>query len=249
LSILISSAVLLIVAVGGAAVPGRSIGESHSPTGKCAIIADRTLMDCRKQRTAFVTEIEESNDLSRYSGRFTVHWEDETGHGSGEGPNGVPAEEAIEWGRRHAEVVQVLIAGENLPYSAGDRQPADETLPVWPPGGIDVRPRPMGSPRDGSQQVVEWLLRSDAEMPPPDDPALDRLRDQVERAPEVADVVSVTRTTHGVTVVYAIRARSGRAAVLAGYQLVKDAARQVLPPGVEHAGLEIAVRTESWEIE
>jgi hypothetical protein len=180
-------------------------------------------------------------DASRFTGTFSVHWE-AGGREWEQGPEEVPVEEAIAWARRHAEVVQVRVGADEIPFSAGDRQPAGEVLPEWPAEGMVVRPRPIGTPHDGSEQVVDWLVRSDVEMDLPGDDALDRVRGHLEGAPEVAGVVSATRTPSGATLLYRVSARSEGDAVRAGWELAGKAARQALPPELGD-GARIVVQT------
>jgi hypothetical protein len=187
-------------------------------------------------RTAFVAEDGDPEDVSRFAGTFSVHWEDTATREWQKGPEGVGVEEAIEWGRRHADVVQVLIGADEVPFSAGSRQPAGEVLPTWPPEGVEVRPRPVGSPHDGSVQVVVWSLRSEARTPAVEAEDVERIRDSLERAPEIERVVSVEGTGTGVAVVFAIAARSERDAVQAGHELVRGA-----------VGEPVAVRTTGWQ--
>jgi hypothetical protein len=98
--------------------------------------------------TVYVAEDFDDEDLTRLTATFSAHWESDEGDGFEPGPEGVSAEEAIAWGRRHADVVLILLGGEDEHFSAGVRQPEGEPFPAWPAGGIEVRPRPIGSPRD-----------------------------------------------------------------------------------------------------
>jgi hypothetical protein len=84
-----------------------------------------------------------------------------------EGPEYVSAEEAITWARRHAPRVLVRIdtdthftAGE-LPLDDDDGTP----LPPWPDEGVMLRPRPWGSPLDGSVQETDWQVRAEIDDP------------------------------------------------------------------------------------
>ena len=75
-----------------------------------------------------------------FTGRFCAHWESDDGQRFREGPAHVPAEEAIAWGREHADVVQIRVGNGDLGgadsgyFSAGRLQPRNDELPVWPEG-------------------------------------------------------------------------------------------------------------------
>jgi hypothetical protein len=174
-----------------------------------------------------------------------VHWEDEATERWEQGPEHVSAEEAVAWARRYADVVQVFVGEEEVPYSAGVRQPEGETLPPWPAGGLEIRARPVGTPRDGSVQIVDWVLRSEARMPHPGNAALERMHAYIERAARVSRVVSVEPREDGVAVVYAIPAAHEGHAVMLGHQLVREAARHALPASETDAP--IVVETTSWQ--
>ena len=69
------------------------------------------------------------------NGRFRARWESER-HGRPvlmeEGPEFDSAEEAIAWGRRRAPVVLIRIGPPpRTYYSAGESDPAGESLPRW----------------------------------------------------------------------------------------------------------------------
>lgn len=76
-------------------------------------------------------------DLFCWTGRFEAHWESDDGQSFRPGPQGVTIEEAIEWGRSKADVVQVRVGDGDLGgdedgyFSAGERHPYPG-VPVWP---------------------------------------------------------------------------------------------------------------------
>jgi hypothetical protein len=82
-----------------------------------------------------------------FNARFDAHWESEDGRECREGPAGVSAQEAIEWGRRQADVVQIRVGDGDLGgadhgyFSAGVTQPDGDRLPVWPPAGLEITRR------------------------------------------------------------------------------------------------------------
>jgi hypothetical protein len=107
-------------------------------------------------RVAWVHEMSDDERLGRYTGQFEVALE---GPGSRivQGPRNVPLEEAVAWARERTEVVLVSVAGE-VTYSAGTRRPSGPgpkflALPSPVP---TFRPRPRGTPIDGSVQEVSW---------------------------------------------------------------------------------------------
>jgi len=75
-----------------------------------------------------------------FTARFAAHWESDDGQEFRDGPEGVTAAEAIAWGRKQADVVQIRVGDGDLGgadfgyFSAGLRQPDDDELPVWPEG-------------------------------------------------------------------------------------------------------------------
>jgi hypothetical protein len=118
-------------------------------------------------RIAYVAEAHDAEEPGRLSGRFGVGWASEDGEEHGEGPEYLSAEEAITWAREHAPRVLVRIdadthftAGE-LPLDDDDGTP----LPAWPEEGVLLRPRPWGSPLDGSVQEIDWQVRAEIDDP------------------------------------------------------------------------------------
>jgi hypothetical protein len=89
-------------------------------------------------------------DVLCWTGRFAAHWESDDDHDLKEGPDGVTIEEAIAWGRSHADVVQVRVGDgdlggdENGYFSAGGHHP-DADMPSWPEG-LRVTARPYVGP-------------------------------------------------------------------------------------------------------
>lgn len=113
----------------------------------------------RERRVAFVVE-DWDMEAELLAARFSVRWEEREGRGRAEGPAGVSLDEALAWGRGQATVVYVQLDGAF--YSAGSEQRGsedDEDLLPWPEEGLVVRPRPPGTPLDGSVQSRPWELR------------------------------------------------------------------------------------------
>jgi hypothetical protein len=149
----------------------------------------------RDSRIAFVGERSDEEDVFRWSGLFDVHWETLEGTGYGRGPEGVPVEEAIAWAREHAVFVNVRVGDGDPWYSAGERhlselgdEDGDEEL-VWPAEGLVIRPRPDGTPLDGSVQEIAWRLQAEADDVPQPTPALlEALRTALESNPRLHDI-------------------------------------------------------------
>lgn len=77
-----------------------------------------------------------------WTARFFAHFEGADGKHR-EGPALVSAEEAVDWGRRQAEIVQVRV-GDRY-YQAGARAHPDcADEPTWPPP-VPVRRRPAAN--------------------------------------------------------------------------------------------------------
>ncbi len=67
-----------------------------------------------------------------------------TGYWERQDPPGMLAEgswqsavDAVAWARARCDVVIVRVGLPGTLFSAGDRQPQDEELPVWPPNDAD----------------------------------------------------------------------------------------------------------------
>jgi hypothetical protein len=85
--------------------------------------------------TVYITEEPDPDDPRLWSGRFSAHWEARVEPGYVDGPTGVSVDEAIAWGRGHADVVLIRLGGSEVHYSAGTTQPEPhEEFPVWPTG-------------------------------------------------------------------------------------------------------------------
>jgi hypothetical protein len=85
----------------------------------------------------FIAEDVDRQDPSFFTGRFSAHLQ--SAGDFIEGPTGVSAQEGVEWGRAHADVVRIRV-GEADIYSAGRAQPAGAQLPEWPGRGHAPRP-------------------------------------------------------------------------------------------------------------
>jgi hypothetical protein len=181
----------------------------------------------RADRIGFVAEDFDFEEGGRLTGLFSAHWESDTDDRSGPGPEGVPVEEAIEWARRHAARVSVLLYDDETMYSAGEVPYSD--LPPWPEGGMVLRPRPMGAPRDGSVQEIPWRVKCVV--------ALAHVAAEEEQAQLRAAITADARVTHVESTVRGRRliveldctARGSSAACIGAHKLV-SAALAVVPP-------------------
>ena len=89
------------------------------------------------------SDYDESLGGEVWTARFFAHFEGSDGSHR-EGPHLVSAEEAVEWGRREAEIVQIRVGDRH--YQAGSRPHPDcEDEPSWPLR-VPVRRRPFGEP-------------------------------------------------------------------------------------------------------
>ena len=108
----------------------------------------------------FIAEEFDRENPTMWSGRFFATWQSDDGASRLEGPRGVSADEAIAWGREHAEVVLIRLADSHEYQSAGIRQATefDAPLPVWVPGAEVPRRRdPSATHLDlVSEEPIDW---------------------------------------------------------------------------------------------
>lgn len=118
----------------------------------------------REHRTAragvvFIVEDYDDDDGTFLSGRFSATWEDQATGEHLQGPQSVPADEAIAWGRSLADVLIVRVDETDM-YSAGIHQPHDCVLSAWPPaGGLPSRRRAPSAAyldRTGAEPPIPW---------------------------------------------------------------------------------------------
>jgi hypothetical protein len=183
--------------------------------------------------TVFIGE-DFGDEPHELSGRFTAHWEASEGPEHRDGPEGVPVEEAIAWGRGEADVVLVRVGDEDQHYSAGARQPPpvegdEDDFPEWPDGKRVERRRLPGMEHLDlvADEPIAWQVRlprrvsavhaeRDAERlreALARDDAVSELRCDLERDVDRADVVLrftvLARTHHeAMMLVFAIEDRS-----------------------------------------
>ena len=107
---------------------------------------------------AFIAELPDAANTGRFSAQFAAHWESRDGKSMRKGPAGVSLQDALAWARNESEYVSVLFGGENSAYSAGSKPLRDDVHRPWLGDSVMVRPRPVGTPLDGSQQSIEWRV-------------------------------------------------------------------------------------------
>jgi hypothetical protein len=195
-------------------------------------------MDERDGRIAFVGELPDADDSFRLAGVFGVHWESLDGNEHAEGPEGVPVEEAIAWGRRHARFVSVRLGDSGTFYSAGEGNiddlgsdaddPDDEPALPWPADGMIVRPRPIGAPLDGSVQEVDWSIESTAANVPAGDDGLARVRARLERDGRLR-AVELSQSDGEVRMRCVVKAHGGGPAVMTVHDAFAHAMDEVFP--------------------
>jgi hypothetical protein len=185
-------------------------------------------MDDRADRIGFVAEDFDPEDGSRLMGTFSVHWESREHAEHEQGPQGVSAEEAIAWARRHATQVSVLLYDDASIYSAGEVPYTD--LPPWPEAGMVLRPRPIGAPRDGSVQEIPWHLRSEVSGKASDEERA-RLAALIAEDPRAANVQVIGKRRR-LLIELEYTASSVRPSCLAAHELIGAALARVLPGAV-----------------
>ena len=115
-----------------------------------------------REGVVFIAEDFDDDDFHIWPGRFSAHWESREGDDSLDGPEGVSADEAIEWGRAHADVVYIRAGEDDFYHSAGAVLPDDDPPPpVWKPGTVVPRRRWRGYEHldIASKEPIEWEAR------------------------------------------------------------------------------------------
>jgi hypothetical protein len=112
-----------------------------------------------REGTVFIGEDFDAEQFGLLTGTFTAHWQAADGQEHLLGPRGVSADEAIAWGRQHADVVLIRLGDSDLHHSAGSRHLPD--LPVWPEGK-EVAPRRLPGMEHldlESPRPIPWEVR------------------------------------------------------------------------------------------
>lgn len=95
----------------------------------------------------FIAEESDDHDPGEmWPGRWWAHWESEDPKHSVEGPQGVSAQDAIAWGREHADIVLIRPGDTDVHYSAGSLEEPD--CPLCPDGQELPRRRSGERPDD-----------------------------------------------------------------------------------------------------
>jgi hypothetical protein len=121
-----------------------------------------------KEGTVFVGE-DFDEEMFMWPGKFSAHWESPDGKEFREGPQGVSAQEAVEWGRSQSDVVYIRPGDSHVYYSAGMRSPADDDdqTPVWPEGAVVSRRREAGREyldRSADDPPIDWQIELSYEL-------------------------------------------------------------------------------------
>jgi hypothetical protein len=128
-----------------------------------------------KEGTVFVGE-DFDEEMFMWPGAFSAHWESPDGKQFREGPQGVSAQEAIEWGRERADVVYIRPGDSDVYYSAGLRHPdsgEDDETPIWPDGTVVSRRREEGREyldRTPNDSPIDWQIQLSYDLPAGDVP-------------------------------------------------------------------------------
>lgn len=158
------------------------------------------------------------------SARFSVRWEERGGGDRGEGPQDVTLDEALAWAREHATVVYLILG--DVRYSAGsERRDDDASILSWPEEGMVVRPRPPGTPLDGSVQSRPWALRAWMSVPTRgvSEATTARLRDELARDERVGAVAVSRLEDDGIEVRFEVASHAAGAAMRMTDLLLTDA--------------------------
>jgi hypothetical protein len=188
----------------------------------------RVMTDQHDTRIALVAEEPDPENVGRVTGLFSAHWEDERNRTSGEGPHGVPVGAAIAWARDHAPTVLVQLDGGAV-YSAGEREPSGESYPPWP-ADLTVRARPTGTPPDGSEQTVDWKVRSDVDPFTPVDDLPRRLEQELASHASLSAIRARYTSGEKIRVECRVRASGLGSATTLMHFAVVQALRRLDPP-------------------
>jgi hypothetical protein len=212
------------ILAGVTTLPNEGRGAS-SPCGD-APAKLCTVEEQAAQRTAYVAELADPRESGRFLARFDAHWETNRDPAIWEqGPEDASLDEALAWARERAAVVYVTL-GDEAPYSAGAQH--NRAFRRWPESGIIVRPRPAGSPYDGSKQIVGWPLRS---VVIADDPArvADQLRERLAADSPLTNIVISVLKADEMQVECELQARGAGAAFIEADRLLTAAIARIDP--------------------
>jgi hypothetical protein len=109
--------------------------------------------------TVWIAEDFDPEEFGFLTGLFSAHWEGPNDDNE-PGPQSVPVEEALAWGRGKADVV-LIRAGESGYHSAGVAQPAGRELPEWEDGREFARRRAASAAyldRTDQDEPILWQI-------------------------------------------------------------------------------------------
>ena len=101
-------------------------------------------------------------------GTFSAHWEAPDGQSFKQGPRGLSAQEAIEWGRSQADEVYIRLGDSDVHYSAGAVHPHSPDDPVWTDGTVVPRRRMRGHEyldRTSDDPSIRWQVSVSHDLP------------------------------------------------------------------------------------
>jgi hypothetical protein len=162
-----------------------------------------------------IAEDPEGDDSYSWSGRFSVRWESADGESFMRGPDGVSAEEAIRWGREHADVVLIRPGDSDAYYSAGMEPPppdCDVASPLeWRAGTEIPRRRWRGFEHLDlvAEDEIAWEVRMEATGDFSAEPdGLNRVLAAMDSVPGTFDVEVVENQRKGLALRLVVRARN-----------------------------------------
>jgi hypothetical protein len=169
----------------------------------------------------FIGEDQDAADGLIWSGRFSAHWTSPDGTSSMLGPQGVSADEAIQWGREQADVVVIRLGDSEVHHSAGARPPRPEDfdeapVPEWRTGTVVPRRRQPGFEHLDlvTDDEIDWEVRVafGPEVGAHPDYA-ENVRAAAETSPGASGVEVEPNEGDGLAVRFVVRARSHAEAV------------------------------------
>jgi hypothetical protein len=186
----------------------------------------------------FIGEDQDAADGLVWSGLFSARWQSLDGASFEQGPQGVSADEAIQWGRGQADVVVIRLGDSDVHYSAGARPPRPEefgeaSVPEWRAGTEVPRRRQRGYEHLDliTDDEIDWEVRFGLG---PDVGAHPEyaggVRAAVEASPGASGVEVEPNGGGGLAVRFVVRARSHAEAVRHAVRVQDRAVAVLYPP-------------------
>jgi hypothetical protein len=116
--------------------------------------------------TVWIAEDFDPDEFGFLTGLFSAHWEGPNDENE-PGPQSVPVDEALAWGRGMADVV-LIRAGESGYHSAGAAQPDGRELPEWQEGQEFARRRAVSAAyldRTDDDEPILWQIGLQVTIP------------------------------------------------------------------------------------